>query len=64
MLPFLLICCRFGIKRVELVFTVNSGIENWFIIIIMIMIIIIYKYNTDNDNMFNAFRQATSLQLW
>ena len=33
MLPFSLICCTFVIKRVELVFTGNSAIENLFIIV-------------------------------
>ena len=35
MLPFSLMCCTFVIKRVELVFTGNSAIENVFIIIII-----------------------------
>ena len=54
MLPFLFICCSFGIKRVELVFTRNSAVKTLFIIIIIIVIFFIffnysYSYSSSRD---------------
>ena len=46
MLPFSLICCTFGIKYAELVFTGNSAIKQLLIISIIIIIIIIIIIDT------------------
>ena len=40
MLPFLLICCTFGLSALNSFFTGNTAIENLFIIIIIIINII------------------------